>query len=69
MVWLITVPLWIYLKKSINPAQADVAITIFGRGCGTVRTEFEMKAKFYLVDTPKNFTLMGSKYLTILRLR
>jgi hypothetical protein len=25
------------------PAEADVALTVFGFGCGTVRTEFERK--------------------------
>lgn len=28
-----------YIRKT-TPAEADVALTIFGRGCGTVRTEF-----------------------------
>lgn len=31
------------LIKKCDPAEADVALTIFGFGCGKVRTEFERK--------------------------
>lgn len=42
---IITVKDYGYIKKVKDPALADVALTIFGRGCGTVRTEFESKPK------------------------
>lgn len=32
-----------YIQKC-SPEEADVALTIFGRGCGTVRTEFPRRA-------------------------
>ena len=31
------------LVTKVKPAEADVALTIFGFGCGTVRTEFERR--------------------------
>jgi len=34
-----------YITKVKDPKEADVALTIFGRGCGTVRTQFESKPK------------------------
>ncbi len=32
------------LIQKVGPEDADVALTIFGYGCGTVHTEFERKA-------------------------
>ena len=34
-----------YVMKTKNPTDADVALTVFGRGCGTVRTVFEDEPK------------------------
>jgi len=34
-----------YITKVKDPRDADVALTIFGRGCGKIRTEFESKPK------------------------
>lgn len=37
---IVRVPDYGYLKKVKDPATADVALTVFGHGCGTVLTEF-----------------------------
>lgn len=42
---LIVVPDNNYITRVKDPKQADVALTIFGRGCGTVRTTFEDQPK------------------------
>ena len=34
-----------FITKVKDPTQADLALTIFGRGCGLVRSEFESESK------------------------
>jgi hypothetical protein len=52
------------LIKKCDPAEADVALTIFGFGCGKVRTEFERKANstvmFLRVLHPKALAALKS---------
>lgn len=42
---LITIPDNNYITKVKDPKDADVALTVFGRGCGEVRHSFEAKPK------------------------
>jgi len=42
---LITIPDNNYITKVKNPKDADVALTVFGRGCGEVRYSFESEPK------------------------
>ena len=42
---LITIPDNNYITKVKDPKEADVALTVFGRGCGTVRRSFETDPK------------------------
>lgn len=54
-----------FIKKT-TPEEADASITIFGRGCGTVKTEFErkpnttqmfVKAEPYVIKALSNLNL------------
>ena len=41
---------------AVPPSQADAALTVFGRGCGTLRTVFEDKANTtqkFIAATPE----------------